>query len=151
MNDFLGQEIIQGDYISGLYPENETPAIFIVRGFTPMKVRLDPTTYNPEDKRTLKFPVDLIKLDAEAVEKILVQNPKDRLGQDLAIGDYAFASGGEYIDPVIVEITQFIADAAVVTKVYGDVYVRNDTRYTRDLIKVDPKIVTMFVLKKDNN
>lgn len=148
MKDYLGQDLIVGDYVAGLYSENETPAIFIVQGFTPKKVRLEPTV--DPDKSTLKYPFDIMKLDTETVEKLLCQNPVDRLGQPLAIGDYVYASGGEYIDPAIMQIENFIADAAEITKVMSNVYVRGNTRYTRDLIKVDPRIVTMSVLKKDH-
>lgn len=150
MQDFLGHEIAEGDYVSGISPENETPHIYSVVGNTPKKLRLMPL--HGIAQTTLKYPFDVVKIDAVAVNAIRVQAPKDMLGQDLAIGDTVFGSGGSYIDPVIFKIDGFLPRKAVLAKVYGEHWVTGQTtRYLTDLIKVTatPEI-TMHCLTKEN-
>ena len=149
MKDFLGQELTIGDYVSGLFSDNETPILFQIVDFTPKKVKLQPV--GDPDTTASKFPRDLLMVSKETMAKILEAPPVDAVGQDLAIGDYAFGSGGTYIDPIVFEITGFAPMTATVKKVYGPkYYVRSSIRLTTDLVKLDASLVTMHCLTKEH-
>ena len=150
MRDFLEQELAAGDYVAGLYSANETPALFRVVGFTPKKVKL--TLIEDANAIRSKFGRDLIKLDPLVIDELLYQPPKDALGQDLKVGDYAYGSAGEYIDPVIFKIIGFLPTKALVKRVHGEThYIHGNTRHTKDLIKVDGILLTMQKLKRQSD
>jgi len=149
MIDCIGQDLSKGDYVAGLYSENETPAVFKVGGFTPKKVRLWPI--DDPDRAALKYPHDLVKIDPTAVHANIALSPKDNINQDLAIDDYVYGSDGSYIDPVIFQITGFVPRKAVLNKVMGQKYVHGGTRLLTDLIKVDARVVMMYNLTRDHN
>lgn len=154
MNDCLSQELAVGDYVAGLYSENATPAIFQILSFTAKKCRLVPASdIGLGDDPKLKFGRDLIKLEPDTVNEIINQKPLDALLRELKVGDYAFGSGGDYIDPVIFEIVGFRPTIAEVKPAYtaGHWFVHGSFRYTKDLIKMDPKLVTIHILKKRND
>lgn len=146
MKDFLSQDIAIGDYVSALYSEDKTPAIFEVVGFTPKKVRL--IAIGSDGTTLLKFNYDILVIDPAAVEYIIKQEPKDKLGQDLEVGDFVFASGGNFINPVAFKITGFRPTIALLEKVYGAVWSASFERYTQDLVKINPALVTMHLLKR---
>jgi hypothetical protein len=149
MKDMLGQELVEGDYVSALFSDNETPGIFQITGFTQMKCRLWSIS-NPS-KSPLKFARDMIKVCPIAVSQVSAKPPEDGLGQLLEVGDYVFGSGGSYIDPIIFEITAFVPRKAIVKKIFGrHYYSADDTRYLTDLIKINPALVTMHCLTKEN-
>ena len=147
--DCLGQKLEVGDYVAGIFPTNETPQIFVVVSFTPKKVTLD---WLDNDDTTSKFPQDLLKIDPAIMAQHLSLEPIDALGQKLEVGDYVFGSDASYIDPVIFKIVMFHPRKAVLEKVMGKrSYIPNKLRHTTDLIKVDPKLITMYNLTKGND
>jgi len=149
MEDFLGQEIVEGDYVAGNYSENNTPHIFQVAGFTPKKVRL--LRLEDNTSTSLKYPHDLIKVCPIAVQQINALPPKDSLGQLLEIGDTVYTSNGEYIDPVICVITAFKPRMVKLKKVFGQFNLWNSShRLLTDVIKVEatPEI-TMHCLTEE--
>ena len=149
MKDFLNQELAAGDYVAGLYSGNETPALFKVIGFTPKKVSL--SLIEDDDAKRSKFGRDLIKLDPATVLQQVALPFKDALGQELKVGDYAYGSAGEYIDPIIFKIIGFLPTKVLIKRVHGEMsYVHGNTRHPTDLIKVDGMLITMQKLKKEN-
>jgi len=148
MKDCIGQELVEGDYVAGLHSLNETPAVFKVVGFTPKKVRLVPID---DGGNTTKFPADLVKIDPVAVLANIALSPKDNLGQDLEIGDYAYGSDGSYISPVIFLIEGFVPRHAKVKKVLSERWIQGVTRLLTDLIKVDSRVVMMYNLTRDHS
>jgi hypothetical protein len=149
MKDFIGQELVEGDYVARNDSQNTTPQISQIVGRTPKKVKLmkleDPTDI------TLKFPEDLIKVSALAVEQTNAEPAKDSLGKLLKIGDTVFTSDGEYIDPVICAIIGFAPRMVKLKTVYGK-FSRSNSPYRlcSDVIKVDSKLITMHCLTKEN-
>ena len=149
MRDFLEQDIEVGEYVAGLYSGNETPALFQVVGFTPKKVKL--SLIEDDDAIRSKFGRDLLKLDPLVIDELLYQPPKDALGQELKVGDYAYGSAGEYIDPVIFKIIGFFPTKVLVKRVHGEThYIHGDTRHPTDLIKINGIMLTMQKLRKEN-
>jgi len=149
MEDMLGQEIHEGDYVAGNYSTNTTPHIFQVCGYTPKKVRL--LSLEDDTRTSLKYPHDLIKVDPVAVQQTNALPPTDSIGQLLEIGNTVYTSNGEYIDPVICVITGFAPRMVKLKKVFGQFDLWNSShRLLSDVIKVEstPEI-TMHCLTKE--
>jgi len=150
MNDFLGQELVDGDYVAGNYSDNNTPHFFKVVGRTPNKIRLAPI--EDDTRQLLKFPEDLVKVPAAAVQATIALPPVDALGQVLKIGDTVYASNGEYINPIICVIENFVPHMVVLKKVYGEFgFYGSGTRLLTDVIKIEsPAKITMHCLTQEN-
>lgn len=147
--DCLGQKLEAGDYVAALFPDNETPHIFLIIGFTPKKIKVERIG---TDECISKFPHDTIKLDPLTVVTHLDGAHLDHIGQKLEVGDYVFGSDASYIDPVIFKIVEFHPRKARLEKVMGSrSYMPNRIRLTTDLIKVDAKLLTMYKLTKGND
>jgi hypothetical protein len=147
LKDFLEQDLEIGDYVTALFSENETPFFFQIKSFTPKKVKLQ--SVDGVSAEITKFPKDILKVESDAVEATLKEPPADALGQKLKVGDYVFGSDSSYIEPVIFEIKAFVPMVAILEKVYGEHYIRNNYRFTKDLIRIEPGLVTMCILKKE--
>jgi len=145
MKDFLGQELEVGDHIASIESDNESPTLSVVTGFTPKKVRLRPI--HDEEATGLRFPTQVFKIDATEMFAKLLYTAEDKIGQELEVGDYVFASDGSYIDPVLYTITELLPFKVRVKRLDNEHDCRN-TRYNNDVLKVDPHFVTIHALKK---
>lgn len=141
--DILGQELAVGDYVALMHSQEATPSIAQVVGFTPKSVKIRDTVSSMDSKRP---PGGVLKLSDEAVVAHFDADVKDALGQKLAVGDYAFGSNGEYIEPVIYEVTGFWYSKVVTKRVSGaNSYKKNMSGH--DLIKIDdPTLLTLKIL-----